>query len=283
MLSPPTGESAGSLDAKSSLDAGAGAGVATVPLDDAVCSVCGDAEGEDGNEIIFCDGCNLAVHQLCYGVAALPEGEWYCSRCSAGVGPHALCCVCQKARGAMKPVEVPSREWLGLDSADTRGGKASSVTSFLKTRRWLMTTTAFQAIVNPTPRQRGVALPQGNTIAGREALEAKAATSSYLGVVAHLSRVRCVNEARARRKTVVMLDDDDNAADDAAAGGPGGQPLHLQESAWDAAKDVPSLWCHVVCAMWVPELYFLDADALEPIAWQGAFPPSARNVWWRMP
>lgn len=41
-----------------------------------VCAVCGEGHSEDGNQIIFCDQCDLAVHQGCYGVTLIPDKEW---------------------------------------------------------------------------------------------------------------------------------------------------------------------------------------------------------------
>lgn len=35
--------------------------------EDAVCCICIDGESDDGNQIIFCDQCNIPVHQDCYG------------------------------------------------------------------------------------------------------------------------------------------------------------------------------------------------------------------------
>lgn len=34
-----------------------------LPLEDSTCAICDDYEGENSNAIVFCNGCNLAVHQ----------------------------------------------------------------------------------------------------------------------------------------------------------------------------------------------------------------------------
>lgn len=36
--------------------------------DDVVCTVCFNGEVQDNNEIVLCDKCDTAVHQLCYSV-----------------------------------------------------------------------------------------------------------------------------------------------------------------------------------------------------------------------
>ncbi|XP_063407803.1 PHD finger protein 14-like isoform X2 [Mytilus trossulus] len=68
--------------------------------DNAVCDVCKDIVEEENNEMIFCDGCNLCVHQACYGVQVIPEGNWYCKTCVAAVKPK--CALCPYDGGAMK-------------------------------------------------------------------------------------------------------------------------------------------------------------------------------------
>lgn len=40
--------------------------------EDVVCDVCRSPEGEDGNEMVFCDKCNVCVHQVGMGIA----GKW---------------------------------------------------------------------------------------------------------------------------------------------------------------------------------------------------------------
>ncbi len=48
---------------------------------DSLCSVCFDGNAPADNHIVFCDGCNIGVHQRCYGLKGIPEYEFYCDRC----------------------------------------------------------------------------------------------------------------------------------------------------------------------------------------------------------
>ncbi|KAI9310642.1 hypothetical protein BX666DRAFT_1165764 [Dichotomocladium elegans] len=51
--------------------------------DEDTCAVCDDPHSDEKNQIIYCDGpdCNMPLHQGCYNVARIPEGDWYCDRC----------------------------------------------------------------------------------------------------------------------------------------------------------------------------------------------------------
>lgn len=49
-----------------------------------VCDVCLDGDDEEGNEILICEICLVATHQLCYGgklINGVPKDDWYCDRC----------------------------------------------------------------------------------------------------------------------------------------------------------------------------------------------------------
>ena len=102
-------------------------------MEDALCCVCGGGESEYPNEIIFCERCEMCVHQQCYGVTNIPEGEWLCWPChetermerenghpgtrpprymrEAGDGamydPRVQCLLCPVKRGALRTIIDP--------------------------------------------------------------------------------------------------------------------------------------------------------------------------------
>ncbi|TYZ60200.1 hypothetical protein PybrP1_003522 [[Pythium] brassicae (nom. inval.)] len=81
------------------------------------CSVCLEVESYEDDPIVYCDGCELGVHQFCYGIAALPSGSWFCDSCAtthpsrasttpAFFKPRApSCALCPLRGGAMKPTQ----------------------------------------------------------------------------------------------------------------------------------------------------------------------------------
>ncbi|XP_030642718.1 protein Jade-1 [Chanos chanos] len=82
--------------------------------EDVVCDVCQSPDGEDGNEMVFCDRCNICVHQACYGILNVPEGSWLCRICALGIVPR--CQLCPKKGGAMKPTRSGNK-WVHVSCA----------------------------------------------------------------------------------------------------------------------------------------------------------------------
>ena len=70
-----------------------------------VCAVCLNDGADEGNVIILCDSCGIAVHQFCYGVSLIPSDgdKWLCARCTVA-DDSAQCVLCPMPGGALKPV-----------------------------------------------------------------------------------------------------------------------------------------------------------------------------------
>lgn len=70
------------------------------------CVICNSPDFNDSNSIVFCDGCDISVHQDCYGVPNIPEGFWFCKKCEAirehGDHLNIHCELCPFTSGAFK-------------------------------------------------------------------------------------------------------------------------------------------------------------------------------------
>ncbi|OJJ99735.1 hypothetical protein ASPACDRAFT_119423 [Aspergillus aculeatus ATCC 16872] len=79
---------------------------------DSKCAICDDGDCENSNAIVFCDGCDLAVHQECYGVPFIPEGQWLCRKCQL-IGRGSVNCIfCPNTEGAFK--QTTTSKWSHL-------------------------------------------------------------------------------------------------------------------------------------------------------------------------
>lgn len=78
--------------------------------DGIVCEICSKPDSKAPNEIILCDNCDFAVHQQCYDISEIPEGDWLCKSCSQEdvlKTPSKPTDVGTKADESAPPVEVP--------------------------------------------------------------------------------------------------------------------------------------------------------------------------------
>ncbi|KXJ28256.1 protein AF-10 [Exaiptasia diaphana] len=69
------------------------------------CCVCSDERGWDENPLVYCDGhgCNVAVHQACYGIVQVPKGPWFCRKCESQERiARVKCELCPSKSGALK-------------------------------------------------------------------------------------------------------------------------------------------------------------------------------------
>ena len=64
--------------------------------------------------MVFCDQCNICVHQACYGITHIPAGQWLCRTCALGTQPK--CELCPNRGGAMKSTKS-GQKWAHVSCA----------------------------------------------------------------------------------------------------------------------------------------------------------------------
>lgn len=97
------------LEKESHFQAASNGQAVSIVDEDAICCICMDGECQNTNVILFCDMCNLAVHQDCYGVPYIPEGQWLCRRCLQSPSKPVECKLCPNSGGAFK--QTDTGEW----------------------------------------------------------------------------------------------------------------------------------------------------------------------------
>ncbi|RCK57650.1 NuA3 HAT complex component NTO1 [Candida viswanathii] len=80
-------------------------GIVPGSIYDQKCAICNDSDCDNANAIVFCDGCDIAVHQECYGVAFIPEGQWLCRKCMINKNRTTQCVFCPSTTGAFKQLD----------------------------------------------------------------------------------------------------------------------------------------------------------------------------------
>ena len=78
---------------------------------DSRCCVCSVEVGWPENLLVYCDGqgCNVVVHQACYGIVKIPLGPWFCRKCeSQERSARVSCQLCPNRGGAFKRTDTNS-------------------------------------------------------------------------------------------------------------------------------------------------------------------------------
>ena len=75
--------------------------------DKELCHCCWHGDVSEGNEILFCDRCDVAVHQWCYDVKDIPKGQWFCRSCEYVMERTAAAEAQAGGSGKAKEVKAP--------------------------------------------------------------------------------------------------------------------------------------------------------------------------------
>lgn len=113
--------------------------------DDVACGVCFEADSLENDPIVICELCSTAVHQSCYRITFVPDGDWHCRPCTQylkqeqdvekNVTPtrELACVACLSKGGAMMPtlegawMHVMCATFLPEITVNQVGGKSDDV------------------------------------------------------------------------------------------------------------------------------------------------------------
>nr|XP_020459175.1 protein Jade-3 isoform X2 [Monopterus albus] len=101
--------------------------------EDVICDVCRSPDSEEGNDMVFCDKCNICVHQACYGIVKVPVGNWLCRTCVLGIDPQ--CLLCPQKGGAMKATRAGT-QWAHVSIACPERMEPITKVSHIPPSRW---------------------------------------------------------------------------------------------------------------------------------------------------
>jgi hypothetical protein len=187
--------------------------------EDFVCLVCNDGDYRDDDLIVFCSGCNICVHQKCYGIAKVPDGDWFCEVCITfgPEGKFVRCPFCTRRGGAMRETSFGSHD------------------KFWQTRN--LSYYNFHEGVDPEQSQETFLDPNiANLIkdAHKDSIDKKSYT----------------NPKNPYQDTV---DFEENLFYDFYK-----VPKQFSIEDLQHEKIPRNSWCHLSCAFWIPEIFFAD-------------------------
>jgi len=66
--------------------------------------ICNNGDYDEDDLIVFCSNCFNGVHQSCYGLDKVPDGEFVCQTCFTFDEPKEVrCALCTQLGGIMRP------------------------------------------------------------------------------------------------------------------------------------------------------------------------------------
>jgi hypothetical protein len=250
------------------------------------CCVCWHVGGTDRNSLVFCSRCHLAVHMGCYGIerkrggshhrATLGGRPWFCTRCEADVAQ-----VRQKAAATAAVAAIaPAATEVAAAAADVPAASAATTSSPASAPA---APGALAAAANPDAIKS--AIGDVGAAAAATAATASAASAASAGIGTNVDSSGSVGQPPAADGAAGAADPatSDAGSPKAAAGAvstsPRAPPAQVVPG-WGVGSGQCCLcpvkggalkptddgrWCHLVCAIWIPEPCISDIARMQPI------------------